>query len=105
MPAAKSTTKKSTASKAKKSTKSTSSSNSKKETYKAKGNEVVEKVKEIINEGNARKIIIRNEKGNSIMELPLTVGVVGTLLAPYLTAVGAIAAVVTSCTIEVEKNK
>lgn len=74
------------------------------EEYKVKGSEIVGKVKEIISEGNARRIIIKNEEGKSIMELPLSIGLLGVLAAPYLTAVGALAAVLTSCTIEVKKK-
>jgi len=73
--------------------------------YQLNANEIVKKVKEIIKEGNARRIIIKDEKGRSIMELPLTIGVVGALLAPYLAAVGAVTAVLTKCTIVVEKNQ
>lgn len=86
------------------SAKSSKSSTSRVE-YKLDADEIVKKVKEIIAEGNARRIIIQNEKGQSVMELPLTLGVVGILLAPYLAAVGAIAAVMTRCTVVVEKNK
>ncbi len=74
------------------------------EEFKVSGDDIVKKVKQIINEGNARRIIIKNEKGISILEIPLTVGVAGALIAPYLAAVGAIAAVVTNCTIVVEKR-
>ncbi|MEI7604435.1 MAG: DUF4342 domain-containing protein [bacterium] len=72
--------------------------------YRLNGNELVNKFKEILQEGNARRIIIKNEKGDSILEIPVTIGVVGVLLAPYLAAVGAIAAFVTNCTLVVEKN-
>lgn len=89
---------------AKSSAKSSKSSTSRVE-YKLDADEIVKKVKEVIAEGNARRIIIQNEKGQSVMELPLTLGVVGILLAPYLAAVGAIAAVMTRCTVVVEKNK
>jgi len=74
------------------------------EEFKINSDEIVKKVKEVIEEGNARRIIIKNEQGNSIMEIPMTIGVVGALLAPYLAAVGAIAAVVTNCTVVVIKN-
>lgn len=73
----------------------------KSEEFKVSGDDLVEKVKEIIREGNARMIIIKNEDGKDIVQLPLTVGVVGTLLAAPLAAVGAIAALVTNCTIVV----
>lgn len=73
--------------------------------FKLNGAEVKDKVKEIIREGNARKIIIKNEAGKTIFEIPLSVGVVGAVIAPVLAAVGAAAAVMTSCTIIVEKKK
>ena len=75
-----------------------------KEEFKLSGDELVKKVKEILEEGNVRRIIIKNEKNESILEIPVTLGVIGALLAPYLAAVGAIAAVVTNCSIVVEKN-
>jgi hypothetical protein len=74
------------------------------EEFKVDGAEVKQKVKEIIDKGNARRIIIKNEQGKTILEIPLTVGVVGAVIAPILAAVGAVAAVVTSCTILVEKQ-
>jgi hypothetical protein len=85
-------------------TKSTEAKATKKDSYKLKGEEIVSKVKEIIKEGNARRIIIKNEEGKSVMELPVTVGVVSVLVAPYLAAVGALAAVLTNCTVEVERE-
>lgn len=77
---------------------------SKKDFYKVKSEKVVQKVKELIKEGNARRIIIKNEKGKTLIELPLTVGLIGAVLAPVLAAVGALAALVTDCTIEVERK-
>ena len=76
----------------------------KKEEFKVSGEGIVEKIKEIIKEGNARKIIIKNEDGQSVAEFPLTVGAVGALIAPILAAVSAIAALLTKCTIVVEKK-
>jgi len=76
----------------------------KKEEFKVSGEELVEKIKEIIKEGNARKIIIKNEDGESVVEFPLTVGTIGALIAPILAAVGAMAALLTKCTIVVEKK-
>ena len=76
----------------------------KKEEFKISGEDITEKIKEIIKEGNARKIIIKNEKGEVVAEFPLTVGAVGALIAPILAAVGAIAALLTKCTIVVEKK-
>ncbi len=76
----------------------------KKEEFKISGEDVVGKIKEIIKEGNARRIIIKNEDGESVAEFPLTIGAVGALLLPILAAVGAIAALLTNCTIIVEKK-
>lgn len=74
------------------------------ETIEVKGEDLISKVKDIVREGNVRRILIKNEDGEKIVELPLSVGVVGALLAPSLAAVGAIAALVTKCTIEVERE-
>jgi len=76
----------------------------KKEEFKLSGDDIIEKIKSIIKEGNARKIIIKNENGETVAEFPLTVGAVGTLLAPILAAVGAIAGLLSKCTLVVEKK-
>ncbi len=78
---------------------------SNRESFKVTGDEIISKVKEIIREGNARKIIIRNDKDESIMEFSLTIGAIGAVLAPVFAAVGAIAALATDCTIIVEKRE
>ena len=78
--------------------------NSKKEEFKVSGDEILKKVKELIKQGNIRRIIIKNEKGDTLVEIPLTFAVVGAVLAPILAAVGALAALVTNCTIIVEKK-
>ncbi len=74
------------------------------EEFKVSGEEILKKVKEIIKEGNARKIIIKNEKEEVIMEIPLTFAVVGAVFLPVLAAVGAIAGILTKCTLVVEKK-
>ncbi len=74
------------------------------EEFKVDGDDLLKKVKHLIAEGNIRRITIRNKDGKNIVELPLTVGVVGAVLAPPLAAVGAIAALVTECTIIVERE-
>ena len=74
------------------------------EEFKVSGEEILKKVKEIIKEGNARKIIIKNEKGETVVEIPLTFAVVGAVLLPVLAAVGAIAGILTKCTLVVEKK-
>ena len=75
-----------------------------KEEIKVKGEQLVSKTKEILKEGNVRKISIKDKDGNVILSIPLTIGVVGAVLAPFLAAVGAVAALVTECTISVEKK-
>lgn len=78
------------------------------EEFKVNGPELLAKVKEIIAAGKARKIIIKNENGDSLLEIPLHVGVpvaaVGVILAPVLVAVGALAAILTNCSIVVVKK-
>jgi len=83
----------------------TKKSNNKEYRIKVSGNDVINKVKDIIEAGNARSIIIENEKGNKIMEFTLTIGAVATILAPILAALGALTALATKCTIVVEKRK
>ena len=67
------------------------------------GHEVMEKVKRLLHEGNVRRITVRNREGGTVLDLPLTVGVVGAVLAPTLTAVGAIVALAAHGSIVVEK--
>lgn len=74
------------------------------EEFKVNGEDLLKKVKGIIAEGNARRIMVKNKQGKSVIELPLTLGVVGAAVAPALAAVGAIAALVTECTIVVERE-
>jgi integral membrane sensor domain MASE1 len=78
--------------------------NIKKEEFRVSGEEVLKKVKELIKQGNIRRIIIKNEKGDTLMEIPLTFAVVGAVISPILAAVGALAALVTNCTIIVERR-
>ncbi len=74
------------------------------EEFKLSGDEVIAKVREIIKEGNARRIILKNENGTTLIEVPLTVGVVGAALLPVWAAIGAIAAVAARLTLVVEKR-
>jgi len=67
------------------------------------GEELISKIKELVHEGNIRRVIIQNENGRTLIDMPLTLGVVGVLLVPQLAAVGAIAALMTKVTIVVEK--
>ena len=73
------------------------------EEFQVKGEEIVSKIKELLHEGNIRRVIIKNEEGRIIIDIPLTIGVVGALLVPQLAALGAIAALLTHDTIVVEK--
>jgi hypothetical protein len=73
------------------------------EEFQVKGEEIVAKIKELIHEGDIRRVIIKNEEGRTLIDIPLTIGVVGALVAPQLAALGAIAALVTHGTIVVEK--
>jgi len=77
----------------------------KKEEFKVSGEDVVKKVKELIKEGNIRRIIIKNEENKTLVEFPLTIGLVGAALLPVWAAIGAIAALVAKCTIVVEKRE
>ena len=78
--------------------------NFKKEEFKVTGEEVVKKIKEIVKAGNVRRIIIKNEEEKTLIEVPLTLGVVGAVLLPVWAAIGAIAAIATNLTIVVEKR-
>lgn len=73
------------------------------EEFTVNGEDLLRRVKELVAEGNIRSITIKDRSGKTLIQLPLTLGVVGALLAPALAAVGAIAALVTECTIAVER--
>lgn len=75
------------------------------QTFTVSGEKLIEKFKELIREGNVRRIIIKDKHGKILVEFPLAFGLVGAVLAPVLAAVGAIAALVTKCTITVEREK
>lgn len=74
------------------------------EEHRVTGDRVIGKIKELIHEGNVRHVVIKNEDGRTLIELPVTVGVAGALLAPVWAAIGAMAAILTSCSIEVERE-
>ena len=74
-----------------------------KEEFKVTGDAVVAKLKELVHEGNIRRIILKNEEGKTLIEIPLTLGVAGALLLPVWAAIGAIAALAVNLTIVVEK--
>jgi hypothetical protein len=69
------------------------------------GSNLVEKVKELIHEGNVQRVIIKNEQGHTIVEIPVTLAAIGVVAAPVLSAVSAIAAIVTRCTVVVERRE
>ncbi|HRN19034.1 MAG: DUF4342 domain-containing protein [Trueperaceae bacterium] len=73
------------------------------EEFRVSGEAVVSKVKELVREGNVRRIVIKNDDGKALIEIPLTIGVIGTVLLPVWAAVGAIAAMVAHLTISVER--
>jgi len=74
------------------------------EEFEVNGDKVVETVKRLVHEGNIRRITIKGEDGKTLIEIPLTYGVVGAVLLPVWAALGALAALVAHCTIVVEKN-
>jgi len=74
------------------------------EEFQVSADDLISRVKELIREGNIRRIIIRNEKEEKIIEFPVTGGVIGAIIAPQLAALGAIAALATRCTIAVERK-
>ncbi len=81
-----------------------SESKTKTEVFSINGEELVSTVKKLVHEGNIRRIAIENKDGKTLLEIPLTLGVVGALLLPTLAAIGAVAAIVTECRIVVERT-
>ena len=76
-----------------------------KEEFSVSSDNLIERVKELLHEGNVTRIIVKNEKGKTLLEIPATVGVIGVVLAPWLAALGAIAALATNCKIVVERRE
>jgi len=74
-----------------------------KESFKVTGGQLVDAVKKLLHEGNVRRVIIKQDE-RTIAEFPLSVGVIGAVFAPVLAAIGALAAVLSECTIEVERS-
>jgi len=75
------------------------------EEYAVSGSNLVDRVKELLHEGNVTRVIVKDDRGKVLLEIPATVGVVGTVLAPWLVALGVIAALVTNCKIVVERRE
>jgi len=82
-----------------------SEQSSAKEEFKVSGAKLLEKMKQLVREGNIRRIVIKNEEGKVLIEVPLTIGVAGALLLPVWAAIGTIAALVANLTIVVERDK
>lgn len=75
------------------------------EEYSVSSDNLIERVKELLHEGNVTRIIVKNEKGDTLLEIPATIGVIGVVLVPWLAALGAIAALATNCKIVVERKE
>ena len=75
------------------------------EEFDVKGDDLLARIKELIAEGNVRRVTIKNADGRTMLEIPLTIGVVGALIAPVAAAIGAVAALVTECTITVTREE
>ncbi len=75
------------------------------EEFKVEGEKLLARIKELIHEGNIRRIIIKDKDGKILMEFPMTFGVAGVLIAPQLAAIGAIAALITEATVVIEKKE
>jgi len=75
------------------------------EEFSVSAEDLIAKVKELIHEGNITRIIVKNEEGKTLLEIPATVGVIGAILAPWMAALGVIAALATRCTIVVERRE
>jgi hypothetical protein len=73
------------------------------EEFRVEGEKLIGKIKELIHEGNIRRVIIKDREGKAVMEIPMTLGVMGVLIAPQLAALGALAALLTEATVVVEK--
>ena len=79
-------------------------SEGRRERYKVAGDKVISTIKELIHEGNVRHVVIKNDEGRILIEFPVSIGVAGAVLLPVWAAVGAVAAIVSQCTIEIERE-
>ena len=75
------------------------------EEFRVNGEDLLGRIKNLLKEGNSRRVIIKDKDGKVVFEIPLTLGVVGVLIAPQLAAIGAIAALLTEATVVVEKTE
>ena len=76
-----------------------------KEEFSVSADNLIERVKELLHEGNVTRIIVKDEKGKVLLEIPATIGIVGAVVAPWLAALGVIAALATKCRIVVERRE
>ena len=74
------------------------------EEFSVAASDVLERVEKLLHEGNITRIVVKDEMGRQLLEIPVTVGVVGTLLAPWMAALGVIAVIATRCTVVVERR-
>ena len=75
------------------------------EEFSVSSDDLIERVRQLLHEGNVTRVIVKDEKGKTMLEIPATVGVIGIFLAPWLAALGVIAALVTNCRIVVERRE
>jgi len=75
-----------------------------KEEFSVSGDQLLNKIKELVHEGNVRRILVKHE-GKTVVEFPLSAGIIGVLLAPQLAAIGVIGALLAKCAIEVERDE
>jgi hypothetical protein len=75
------------------------------EEFSVRSDDLVKRVKDLLHEGNVTRIIVRDQEGRILVEVPATAGLIGAILAPWLAALGAVAALVTECTIAVERRE
>ena len=75
------------------------------EEYTVSGSNLVDRVRELLHEGSVTRVIVKDEAGKTLLEIPATVGVLGVVLAPWLAALGVVAALVTKCKIIVERRE
>ncbi|MCX6169790.1 MAG: DUF4342 domain-containing protein [Ignavibacteriales bacterium] len=73
--------------------------------FKVKGNELIQKIEELIHEGNVTRIIVKDEKGNTYIDIPVTIGILGAVFAPIVAAVGALAGMAANYTVEVIRKE
>ena len=83
----------------------TSAKRTRGEEYRVRGEKIVAKIRELLHEGNVRHVVIKGDEGKTLIEFPVTVGVAGALLVPVWAAIGALAALVSNCKIEVERGE